>query len=212
MYTRSNFQRLPHVHATGYSRRNRPGSRHTALSVLLFLLYCASLPAAMAMTDPDEVWVLVDTRQLTLAVMKGEAIVQKYENIAIGSNGPTLAKLVSDETTPLGDFHISGINPRSRYHLFMALDYPTMDHAKRALADGRLAPEEYRAVSNAWQSERPPPQNTRLGGYLGIHGLGVGNEEIHSKVNWTDGCIAVTNEQIDELAHWVGVGTRVSVR
>jgi murein L,D-transpeptidase YafK len=119
---------------------------------------------------------------------------------------------VSDQTTPLGEFRISGINPRSRYHLFMALDYPTMEHAKSALADGRIDSDEYLAVSNAWLAAEPPPQNTRLGGYLGIHGIGGGSEEIHGRVNWTDGCIAVTNEQIDELAHWVVVGTRVSVR
>jgi murein L,D-transpeptidase YafK len=164
------------------------------------------------MADPEEIWLLVDTSHLTLTVMRGEAPLREYENIAIGSNGPTKAKKVSDETTPLGEFRISGINPRSRFHLFMALDYPTMEDAKRALADGRLSPEEYVAVNNAWLAQEPPPQNTPLGGYLGIHGLGAGNEEIHGRVNWTDGCIAVTNEQIDELARWVVVGTRVSVR
>jgi len=164
------------------------------------------------MADTDEIWVQVDTHSLTLAVMRGDAVLRKFDNIAIGSNGPTQAKLVSDETTPLGDFRISGINPRSRYHLFLALDYPTMDVARQALGDGRIGPEEYVAISNAWLRGEPPPQTTRLGGYLGIHGLGEGSSEIHGKINWTNGCIAVTNEEIDELAHLVGVGTRVSVR
>ena len=192
--------------------RDLPGlCRFLCLSIVILLQsICISVTAAIA--DPDEIWVLVDTDALTLTVMQGEAVIQKYENIAIGSNGPTLAKLVSDETTPLGDFRISGINERSRYHLFLALDYPTMEHARRALEDGRLNPQEYLAVSNAWLAEEPPPQNTRLGGHLGIHGLGEGSEEIHGVVNWTDGCIAVTNAQIDELAGWVAVGTRVSVR
>jgi len=180
------------------------------LFALLVLL--APLCAAVAVEEAGEVWVLVDTGSLTLAIMRGETVLQRYENIAIGSNGPTLAKLVSDETTPLGEFRISGINPRSRYHLFLALDYPTMEHAQRALDDGRIDIEEYVAVSNAWLAGDPPPQNTRLGGYLGIHGLGDGSTEIHGIVNWTDGCIAVTNEQMDELAGLVGVGTKVSVR
>ncbi len=202
------------MRTTGHSRRNRPGCCRYTLFSLLLLLQSAFIPlaTATAMSASDEIWVLVDTEQLTLAVMQGESVLQKYDNIAIGSNGPTLAKLVSDETTPLGDFHISGINQRSRYRLFFAFDYPTMEHAKRALADGRLKPEEYVAVSNAWLAEEPPPQNTPLGGYLGIHGLGEGSEEVHSSVNWTNGCIAVTNEQIEELASWVSVGTRVSVR
>jgi murein L,D-transpeptidase YafK len=202
------------VRLTGHSHHNRPGCCRYTLFSLLLLFQSAFMPlaTATATADSEEIWVLVDTEQLTLAVMQGESVLQQYDNIAIGSNGPTLAKLVSDETTPLGDFHISGINERSRYRLFFAFDYPTMDHAKRALADGRLNPEEYVAVSNAWLAEEPPPQNTPLGGYLGIHGLGAGSEEVHGSVNWTNGCIAVTNEQIEELASWVSVGTRISVR
>lgn len=180
--------------------------------IILLLASVLSSPGRAAMVEPDEVWLLVDTNNLTLAVMRGDSLMQKYNNIAIGSNGPTEAKLVSDETTPLGEFKISDINPRSRYHLFLLLDYPTMDHAQRALADGRIAPEEFAAVSNAWLEGELPPQNTKLGGFLGIHGIGNGSLEIHRNVNWTDGCIAMTNEEMDELAGLVGVGTRVSVR
>ena len=180
--------------------------------VLLLSVPATAVPSSAAEAESDEVWLLVDTENLTISVMRGKALLYKYDNIAIGSNGPSATRLVSDQTTPLGEFRISGINPRSRFHLFMAIDYPTMEHARRALADGRISPEEYLAVSNAWLGGEPPPQNTRLGGYLGIHGIGGGNTEIHGRVNWTDGCIAVTNEQIEELARWVGVGTRVSVR
>lgn len=200
------------MQTSGHPSHRRTGRARTFCLSLLLLVHAMFIPLCAATADTAEIWVLVDTQELTLAIMQGESVLQKYDNIAIGSNGPTLAKLVSDETTPLGDFRISGINERSRYRLFLALDYPTMEHARRALDDGRLSPEEYLEVNNAWLAQQPPPQNTRLGGYLGIHGLGGGSEEIHGIVNWTDGCIAVTNEQIEELSHWVGVGTRVSVR
>lgn len=200
------------MHTTGYFRSNRIARCPDVLLIILFLTQFAFAPAGNAVSESDEVWLLVDTSSLTLTVMRGQSLLRKYDNIAIGSNGPTRAKLVRDETTPLGEFRISGFNPRSRFHLFMALDYPTMEHAQRALADGRLSAEEYAAVNNAWLAQQPPPQNTRLGGYLGIHGLGAGNEEIHGVVNWTDGCIALTNKEIEELAQWVVVGTRVSVQ
>ncbi|MEM6581744.1 MAG: L,D-transpeptidase [Pseudomonadota bacterium] len=187
------------------------GARPFLVLLLLTLLWAAA-SASIAKTDAMERWVLVDTSALTLAVMEGDDVVLQYDNIAIGSNGPTLAKLVSDETTPLGEFRINRINQESRYHLFFALDYPTMEHAKRALVDGRLSAQEYDRVRNAWQANRPPPQNTSLGGHLGIHGLGGGSEEIHGLVNWTDGCIALTDTQIEELAELIGIGTRVSVR
>lgn len=192
--------------------RSRHSSSRYILFIFLLTVQTALMPLCRAIADSEEVWLLVDTESLTLAVMQGESLLQKYDNIAIGSNGASVARLVKDQTTPLGEFRISGINPLSRYHLFFALDYPTMEHAQRALADGRIGPEEYVAVNNAWLSEEPPPQDTRLGGYLGIHGLGGGSPEIHGRVNWTDGCIAVTNAQIDELSRWVVVGTRVSVR
>jgi murein L,D-transpeptidase YafK len=194
-----------------HSRRNT--ASFLPLLLALFLsLQVVSAPSSAADATADEVWLLVDTENLSISVMRGKALLYKYDNIAIGSNGPSVARRVSDQTTPLGEFRISGINPRSRFHLFMAIDYPTMEHARSALADGRISPDEYMAVSNAWLGGEPPPQDTRLGGYLGIHGVGDGNTGIHGLVNWTDGCIAVTNEQMDELASWVGVGTRVSVR
>jgi murein L,D-transpeptidase YafK len=194
-----------------HSRRNT--ASFLPLLLALFLsLQVVSAPSSAADATADEVWLLVDTENLSISVMRGKALLYKYDNIAIGSNGPSVARRVSDQTTPLGEFRISGINPRSRFHLFMAIDYPTMEHARSALADGRISPDEYMAVSNAWLGGEPPPQDTRLGGYLGIHGVGDGNTGIHGLVNWTDGCIAVTNEQMDELASWVGVGTRVSIR
>jgi hypothetical protein len=193
------------------SRRNTASFLHLLLALFLSL-QVLSVPSSAADATADEVWLLVDTENLTISVMRGKALLYKYDNIAIGSNGPSVARRVSDQTTPLGEFRISGINPRSRFHLFMAIDYPTMEHARSALADGRISPDEYMAVSNAWLGGEPPPQDTRLGGYLGIHGVGDGNTGIHGLVNWTDGCIAVTNEQMDELASWVGVGTRVSIR
>jgi len=199
------------VGITLHSRRNTASFLHLLLALFLSL-QVISAPSSAADATAGEVWLLVDTENLTISVMRGKALLYKYDNIAIGSNGPSVARRVSDQTTPLGEFRISGINPRSRFHLFMAIDYPTMEHARSALADGRISPDEYIAVSNAWLGGEPPPQDTRLGGYLGIHGVGDGNTEIHGLVNWTDGCIAVTNEQMDELARWVGVGTRVSVR
>ena len=57
-----------------------------------------------------------------------------------------------------------------------------------------------------------PPQVTPLGGYLGIHGVGEGDPGIHADFNWTHGCIALTNQQIDDLAGWIRIGMRVVVR
>jgi L,D-peptidoglycan transpeptidase YkuD (ErfK/YbiS/YcfS/YnhG family) len=51
-----------------------------------------------------------------------------------------------------------------------------------------------------------------LGGSIGIHGVGAGNRRIHEDFNWTEGCVALTNEQIDDLDRYIHIGTRVVIR
>jgi len=160
----------------------------------------------------DDVWLSIDTDHLSIAVMQGEKSVKVFENIAIGSAGTTLNKHRNDSTTPLGDFKITEIRRSERFKLFMALNYPNLDHTERAYQEHRINAREYRALRYDLDRGRPPSQNTSLGGQLGIHGVGRGDLKVHESVNWTEGCIAVTNEQLQELAKWVAVGTRVVVR
>jgi murein L,D-transpeptidase YafK len=191
--------------------------KRTALLLYAFLLLGYLLPGSTspfckALAQPVDTWLLIDSRALTLSVMRGDSVLQTYENIAIGSNGATREKRARDEKTPLGDFTISGIRPSEHFHIFLAIDYPNMDHVQRALQSHRIGVEEYRSLREAWNTGKSPPQDTRLGGNLGIHGIGSGSLEIHNNINWTNGCIAVTNEQVEELAGWVRVGSRVSIR
>lgn len=189
-----------------------------ALSFFLSLSLIASavtatptVPAEVEDTTTD-VWVAIDTEDLSLKVMEGADPLHVFENIAIGSNGPTLSRRRDDGTTPLGEFTITEIRPSDRFELFMAFNYPNMDHTERAFLDERIDAREYRALRYDLDRGLPPPQNTSLGGQLGIHGLGAGDIKVHQTVNWTEGCIALTNEQLAELAKWVVVGTRVVVR
>lgn len=187
-----------------------------ALSLLLSLSILVSIvtttPDALAAAATTDVWVAVDTEDLSLRVMEGESPLHIFENIAIGSNGPALSRLRDDGTTPLGEFTITEIRPSERFELFMAFNYPNLDHTERAFLDERIDAREYMALRHDLDRGLPPPQNTRLGGQLGIHGLGTGDIKVHETVNWTEGCIALTNEQLEELAKWVVVGTRVVVR
>jgi murein L,D-transpeptidase YafK len=189
---------------------------YVTLSLLFALSFTISvvtrLPTAQAAPVPSDVWVAVDTEQLSLAVMQGENPLQVFDNIAIGSSGPSLAKKRGDGTTPLGEFTITEIRRSERFKLFMAINYPNLEHTERAFQDHRIDTKEYRALRYDLDRGRPPLQSTSLGGQLGIHGVGTGDMKVHETVNWTEGCIALTNEQLLELAKWVVVGTRVVVR
>ena len=68
----------------------------------------------------------------------------------------------------------------------------------------------YERVRTAWSNGRTPPQDTPLGGQIGIHGVGAGDPRIHSAgINWTSGCVALDNHQIDALRPMVKKGMRV---
>jgi murein L,D-transpeptidase YafK len=159
-----------------------------------------------------DVWVLVDTRAATLTVMERDREKLIFEDIAIGRYGKTYYKMQGDNKTPLGHFTITWMKPNTRYHRFLGLNYPDLDAASRALQEGRIEEEQWQAIRRAAAAGKTPPQDTPLGGYLGIHGLGAGDLEVHRQYNWTNGCIALTNEQIDRLAEWVKIGTPVEIR
>ncbi len=184
--------------------------RHWRLFVLyLWLgLYATVLPA-----QPERgVWVLVETGKQRLSVMRGDKPVERFDNIAFGRNGVTREKVSGDNKTPLGVFHVAWINGKSKYHLFFGLDYPNLSYVKWGWREGILDPPTLRAFIRANFQSEIPPQNSPLGGYIGIHGLGKADPRIHGRFNWTRGCIALTNAQIDRLRRWIDVGTTVVIR
>lgn len=160
---------------------------------------------------PDA-WILVDTQNHTLSVLRGGQLVQRFDDVAIGRGGFSMDRMRGDGTTPLGTFRIDRIHPRSRFHVFFGIDFPRPEHARRALDAGRIEAEDYERIVAAFEDDKSPPQDTPLGGQLGIHGLGSVDQKVHDVLNWTQGCIALTNEQIRRLSRWIRVGTRVEVR
>ena len=151
----------------------------------------------------EETWILIDTDELSLSVMQGDEPVRVFDNISIGRNGATESKIHRDQKTPLGSFRVSRIKENSRYHLFFGIDYPDLLYARRALDEGVLNEDEFRSIQSAHEKGIEPPASTALGGFIGIHGVGEGDERVHEEFNWTDGCVAVTNEEIDELRQWI---------
>jgi lipoprotein-anchoring transpeptidase ErfK/SrfK len=185
----------------------RPGRRRLLAACVLWCL--AGLFSPLAAGEP---WVDVDSAARRLAVMDGDRIVRVFENISVGRNGVSMDRVVADRTTPLGSYRVRRINRESRFHIYFGFDYPNLQQAQRAFRAGRISYEQLKAIRRAHYLEREPPSNTPLGGQIGIHGIGNGDAGIHADFDWTDGCIALTNEQIDELAQWLKLGTRVEVR
>ncbi len=174
----------------------------------LLLLICLSSVA----WAKEGIWLLVDTQKLSLSVNQGNKTLEVLENIAIGKRGAGFKKRMGDEVTPLGDYKIGWIDRRSAFQVFMGITYPSSENAEKALQEGLIGVNHYQAIVNAEQHDRVPPQNTPLGGRIGIHGLGRADVDIHKSMNWTRGCIALTNPQIMRLSRWVSEGTVIKIR
>ena len=170
-------------------------------------------PAAAGFGDPREPWVLVDTKKDTLMLMRGNQPVKAFPQIALGSSGAGIKAKRGDNKTPVGVFRVGWINDHSRFKTFIGLDYPNIDYAGRALREGKIDALTYDRIRSAWINGYTPPQDTPLGGQIGIHGVGSGNPGIHNAgIDWTSGCVALDNRQIDALRPWIKVGMRVEIR
>ena len=188
-----------------------PG-RSVSLSWCVFALVVTLSGVGQASAEEAGIRVLIDIGEKSLSVLQGDVVRRTYNNISIGRAGSTSDKKRRDGKTPLGEFHITRITTDTPFHRFFGLDYPGLERAERARADGTISQTRYAEIRRAIQTKQVPPQDTVLGGYIGIHGIGKGNIAIHEDFNWTYGCIALTNAQIDDLSKWVRIGTKVTIR
>lgn len=161
---------------------------------------------------PDELWVLVDDHEARLSIFRGNRLVDRFSPVSLGRGGAKPQRVRGDRATPLGEFHVSRFNYGSKYHIFVGLDYPTPTHARMALDSGVYSQRDYDDYFTYYRRYGSPPQDTALGGYIGIHGVGVADPEIHRRFHWTDGCVAVTDRQIEALSSMIDIGTRVVIR
>lgn len=109
--------------------------------------------------------------------------------------------------TPEGAFFVVKKNPNSQFHKAFLLNYPTAEDAERGLRTRLISTQEHDAIMAAAARSSVPPMNTELGGMIEIHGDGTG-----MSTNWTQGCVAVTNAQMDRLWGWVSEGTPVIIQ
>lgn len=109
-----------------------------------------------------------------------------------------------DRRTPEGDFYIFTKNDKSAFYLSLGISYPNSEDAARGLRDGLITKSQYSAIIEANKSRTTPPQNTKLGGDIYIHGRGAGSD-------WTWGCVALEDNDVREIFNAVPVGTPVRI-
>jgi murein L,D-transpeptidase YafK len=135
--------------------------------------------------------IVVEKTKHTLTLFQAGFPVRTYQ-VALGKE-PTGDKIkIGDNRTPEGVFHIDFRNPQSKYHKSLHISYPDAAHVQRANAMGVAA-----------------------GGDIMIHGLPPAYASMgaaHSQYDWTNGCIAVTDAEIEEIWRAVPDGAVIQIK
>jgi len=158
-------------------------------------------------TLPDT---LVDPRLLaeksrrTLTVFSDGRPVKTYR-IALGTDPVRPKEREGDGRTPEGTFFVCVKNSESRYHRSLGLSYPSAPDAERGIREKLINQREHRAILDAVRHYRKPPWNTKLGGEIMIHGGGTTHD-------WTEGCLALSDSDIEELYPRIPLGTEAEIR
>jgi len=153
-------------------------------------------------------------RRMTLTC-DGEPV--KGYFVALGHNPVGAKQRRNDGRTPEGDYYLWGRNARSRFHLALGIAYPNAKDAERGLQQGLIDRGTCRRIAGAVGSRRKPPQDTRLGGDILIHGGGIGRvvqqgaKRYVQVQDWTAGCIALRDQDVPELFRTLPDGTPVHI-
>jgi murein L,D-transpeptidase YafK len=137
----------------------------------------------------DRVIVLKKERKLIL--MNGDKVLRTYR-VALGGSPVGAKARQGDHKTPEGTYILDRRNPKSQFYKSIHISYPNAVEAANARKHGFSA-----------------------GGDIFIHGLPNGYGFVgaaHRLHDWTDGCVAVTNEEIDEIWRAVPDGTPVEIK
>lgn len=156
---------------------------------------------ALIRVQEPRVVVLKSKRRLHL--FDGDRLVRTY-SIGLGTSPLGDKQHAGDGRTPEGRFTICVKKQDSRYHRFLGITYPEARHARRGLAEGLITTGEAEAIERALAEGRCPSWSTALGGAIGIHGHG-------GRRDWTAGCIAMDDEQIEELFSVLRCGDPVEI-
>lgn len=158
------------------------------LFLLFLLLGCWLLLPALASANADRLVVKKSARELLL--FAGDEVLRRYE-IALGRNPVGHKERRGDNRTPEGKYLLDWRNPQSRFYRSIHISYPNENDRRRAAAMG-----------------------VDPGGSIMIHGVPDryrDDQEFIISLDWTEGCIAVTNKDMEEIWALVADNTPIEI-
>jgi murein L,D-transpeptidase YafK len=147
-------------------------------AALVAALCCATQPAAAATADDSADRVVVRKAERRLELMRGDTVLRSFR-IALGLNPDGHKEREGDFRTPEGRYQLTTRNPTSEFFLSIQVSYPNAADFARARAKG-----------------------AQPGGLIMIHGQPNNptySGEYYRRMDWTNGCIAVTNADMIDI-------------
>lgn len=187
------------------------------LLVLTLLIWVPGQDSARGMKlRPSPRIVIIKSKQV-LELYEGDVKTRTYR-ICLGLDPYGPKRITGDRRTPEGEYFICLKSTTSQYHRFLGISYPGENDAQEGFESGIISRNTRDDIIQRVRSGEAPPWNTKLGGWVGIHGYPT-EEYKHLWIsllypkphNWTDGCIAMWSFEVEDLFSRVQLGTRVSI-
>lgn len=161
----------------------------------------------------NDIRLIVDRKNYRIELYSDKVLIKTYKAV-FGKTTGIFKTSANDNVTPIGEYKICSVDTSSKYHKFLRLDFPNERDAAEALKQNYINSDEFNTIMLAAKKNECPPKETKLGSEIGIHGIGKYNlifKNLPFSFNWTNGSIAVSNENIDELYSVVKMGTLVKI-
>lgn len=158
--------------------------------------------------------IVINRSIYTLELYEDSVFIKSYR-ASFGQSIHKPKQRAEDKITPVGTYKICRIDTLNKYYKFMQINYPNLDDGMNALRKGWISQKGFNELKFQYYYEGCTKYNSVLGGNIGIQGIGKLNfilKNLPFVYNWTNGSIAISNEDIDEIYSVVREGTKVVIK
>lgn len=142
-------------------------------------------------------YIVIDKSDYELSVFDDDGWYASYP-VVFGNKSLGDKMVEGDRKTPEGTFRIVSKRPHEKWDKMMLIDYPT-----------KVDLEKF----NQRKAQGLVPKNAKPGGGIGIHGTWQRDDmAVDLYQNWTNGCISLKREEMDELYDLTPIGTKVTIK
>ena len=201
---------------------------YLTIAILLFffgvlvygvVLHLREIPLSEALlkngfTEITNPKIIVDRQNYTLGIYEDSVLIKNYR-VSFGKSVQTPKNRAGDKATPVGVYKICKIYTEHKYYKFFQINYPNLEDGANALRKGWISQKDYNDIKFQYYYEGCTRFHKVLGGNIGIQGIGELNyifKNLPFVFNWTDGSIAMSNENIDEIYSVIKEGTEVVIK